>query len=476
MFYVLRTFYFFRSSESESIRNDSFITKLSSNDSKYESLVLTNCFNYGKISNHFVKDINPESGSAAKNSLSNDPENSNYSGFLSDFTSSLHLSHLNAKRRFCLEPPRPVTIDAQRFLCERNLDRTKLVLLEDCTEVVYSLNDDGSGKNDEKYFPVMAEYWPRNPKDHLIFIDVSAQIRNDSAFYLSNHLVGFGLQNHFKMTDIKDIDSISNSNISEYTNDLSTRTDVSELTRSQSLSLHVPISESSIHKCTSLLNSPFQARFFFVDKVTTHHPKKLIQNMLTSNKAKFDSDFDDVPEIENCTDDGLERLIQENCVPALSIHSYSVSSTSDDKNEDEDDHYPNYNFFLERHYMSSLSISQEDIQISKFLNYFNCKIKNSSDQDFSCTSSADINLCGSLASTSSSVDLVSPLIVRFQPTFLNARLHLNKTSVPPEHLGTNSDPSHYSNKYSLIATRQTFQSKWEKVVLGRSNSFPQISK
>ncbi|CAH8679921.1 unnamed protein product [Schistosoma haematobium] len=78
----------------------------------------------------------PMEASISDPSLCTDNLNNIQSKIPPPFSSPSHQSRLAAKQRFCLEPPKPLTIDPLRFIGSRNQERTLICALDDCSEAV----------------------------------------------------------------------------------------------------------------------------------------------------------------------------------------------------------------------------------------------------------------------------------------------------------------------------------------------------
>ncbi|TNN09264.1 [F-actin]-monooxygenase MICAL2 [Schistosoma japonicum] len=78
----------------------------------------------------------PIEASMSDPSLCTDSSNNIQSKIPPPFSSPSHQSRLAAKQRFCLEPPKPLTIDPLRFIGSRNQERTLICALDDCSETV----------------------------------------------------------------------------------------------------------------------------------------------------------------------------------------------------------------------------------------------------------------------------------------------------------------------------------------------------
>ncbi|KAF6768201.1 hypothetical protein AHF37_05402, partial [Paragonimus kellicotti] len=64
-----------------------------------------------------------------------------FHGSSSKFLSPIHNTKLEAKKRFCMEPPKPLTIDPKQFIGSKNRERTITHTLLDCSEHLAAIHD-----------------------------------------------------------------------------------------------------------------------------------------------------------------------------------------------------------------------------------------------------------------------------------------------------------------------------------------------
>ncbi|KAF7233649.1 hypothetical protein EG68_04910 [Paragonimus skrjabini miyazakii] len=64
-----------------------------------------------------------------------------FHGSSSKFLSPIHNTKLEAKKRFCMEPPKPLTIDPKQFIGSKNRERTITHTLLDCSEHLAIIHD-----------------------------------------------------------------------------------------------------------------------------------------------------------------------------------------------------------------------------------------------------------------------------------------------------------------------------------------------
>ncbi|KAA3676917.1 F-actin monooxygenase [Paragonimus westermani] len=64
-----------------------------------------------------------------------------FHGSSSKFLSPIHNTKLEAKKRFCMEPPKPLTIDPKQFIGSKNRERTITHTLLDCSEHLTAIHD-----------------------------------------------------------------------------------------------------------------------------------------------------------------------------------------------------------------------------------------------------------------------------------------------------------------------------------------------
>ncbi|KAF8562037.1 hypothetical protein P879_08462 [Paragonimus westermani] len=64
-----------------------------------------------------------------------------FHGSSSNFLSPIHNTKLEAKKRFCMEPPKPLTIDPKQFIGSKNRERTITHTLLDCSEHLAAIHD-----------------------------------------------------------------------------------------------------------------------------------------------------------------------------------------------------------------------------------------------------------------------------------------------------------------------------------------------
>ncbi|CAH8872593.1 unnamed protein product [Trichobilharzia szidati] len=95
------------------------------------------------------------------------------------FSSPAHQSRLAAKQRFCLEPPKPLTIDPLRFIGSRNQERTVICVMDDCSECVEPINSPTIS---------IANIWPIS-NEEIKFVDLPSKVlHNEIPLTQSPHL------------------------------------------------------------------------------------------------------------------------------------------------------------------------------------------------------------------------------------------------------------------------------------------------
>ncbi|CAH8662000.1 unnamed protein product [Heterobilharzia americana] len=94
------------------------------------------------------------------------------------FSSPAHQSRLAAKQRFCLEPPKPLTIDPLRFIGSRNQERTLICAMDDCSEVVQPIKSPTIST---------ANVWPTGNEEELTFLDLPSKVLYDETQFPSTH-------------------------------------------------------------------------------------------------------------------------------------------------------------------------------------------------------------------------------------------------------------------------------------------------
>ncbi|XP_018646394.1 hypothetical protein Smp_130440 [Schistosoma mansoni] len=120
----------------------------------------------------------PMEASISDPSLCSDNLNNIQSKIPPLFSSPSHQSRLAAKQRFCLEPPKPLTIDPLRFIGSRNQERTLICALDDCSEAVEPIKS-----------PVIstANVWPICNTAELKSVDLPSKVLYEELLIQSPH-------------------------------------------------------------------------------------------------------------------------------------------------------------------------------------------------------------------------------------------------------------------------------------------------
>ncbi|CAI2735035.1 unnamed protein product [Schistosoma spindalis] len=120
----------------------------------------------------------PMEASISDPSLCTDNLNNIQSKIPPPFSSPSHQSRLAAKQRFCLEPPKPLTIDPLRFIGSRNQERTLICALDDCSEAVEPIKS-----------PVIstANLWPICNTAELELVDLPSKVLYEELLNQSPH-------------------------------------------------------------------------------------------------------------------------------------------------------------------------------------------------------------------------------------------------------------------------------------------------
>ncbi|CAL8099909.1 unnamed protein product [Calicophoron daubneyi] len=151
--YLLAADDYFASSESEPSPSSSAVYPITSAKDQAKTRVESRQIKVSRMGarKHRSQSSGSESSSARSNNLmiqstTSDPILSNIGSSLLSLVSPLlsspaHQNKLAAKQRFCMEPPKPLSIDPRNFIATRNLERTTTTVLADCSEECEYLED-----------------------------------------------------------------------------------------------------------------------------------------------------------------------------------------------------------------------------------------------------------------------------------------------------------------------------------------------
>ncbi|TPP58016.1 Protein-methionine sulfoxide oxidase MICAL3 [Fasciola gigantica] len=125
-----------------------------------------------KSSNTPLTIVHPADWSACNGSLPVMNAGSATSSLLSSpaHQSSIAQSRMTAKQKFCLEPPKPFTIDPKQFVSSRNRDRCVTTELYDCAEELGSITDADPCHASMNYIPQYSDTGALNELSNFIHI------------------------------------------------------------------------------------------------------------------------------------------------------------------------------------------------------------------------------------------------------------------------------------------------------------------